>query len=352
MDRRGFVRSAVVAGAGVLSMVGTSWAQRIRVIPPPDPAEPSGMPGNVPGGPLGRLLSRVRPGAVATAGAVVAVWLEGAGEPGAPPALTLEEAQRAGDLTISERGRETVPELVVDNRGKSFVLLLAGEILLGGKQNRVLREDLLLPPLSGPRTAGVYCVEQGRWSGDRRDFEGKQSFAQPGLRGKVMEGADQRRVWQEVARSVAAAAPAPSPTASYHHVYEQPDVQRHLAQVEERLAGSRVAASALGAAAFVNGQLSGVDLFGRADLFARHWPKLLRAYAVDAYRLGKGAEPDQAALRAEVAGLLAAAGAARGTTHASAGAGHRFEFRVPRGGAALRGAALVYESQVVHAAML
>jgi len=352
MDRRGFVRSAVVAGAGVLSMAGTSRAERIRVIPPPDPAESPGMPGIVPSGPLGRFLSRVRPGAVATAGAVVAVWLEGAGEPGAPPALTLEEAQRAGELTISERGRETVPELVVDNRGTSFVLLLAGEILLGGKQNRVLREDLLLPPLSGPRTVGVYCVEQGRWSGDRREFEGKQSFAQPGLRGKVMEGADQRRVWQEVARSVAAAAPAaPSPTASYQHVYDQPEMQRHLAQVEERLHAPRTA-GALGVAAFVNGQLSGIDLFGRADLFARHWPKLLRAYAVDAYRLAAAPALDERALRAEVTAVLAAAARARGAQYPSAGAGQRVEFRVSRAGAPLRGAALVYEGHVVHAAML
>ena len=350
MDRRGFVRSAVVAGAGVLSMAGTSRAQRIRVIPPPDPAE-SGMPVIVPSGPMGRFLARVRPGAVASVGAVVAVWLEGVAEPGAPPALTLEEAQRAGALTISERGQETVPELVVENRGKSFVLLLAGEILLGGKQNRVLREDLLLPPLSGPRTVGVYCVEQGRWSGHRRDFEGKQSFAQPGLRGKVMEGADQGRVWQEVERSARAVAAAPSPTGSYQRVYEQPEVQRHLAQVEERLVAQR-SAGALGVAAFVNAQLSGIDLFGRADLFARHWPKLLRAYAVDAYRLGSVPELDERALRREVAGVLAAAGAARGGYHPSAGAGERFEFRVARAGAPLRGAALIYESQVVHAAML
>ena len=85
---------------------------------------------------------------------------------------TLEDA-RAAARSRSPSGAAVarVPDVVVDNRGKSHVLLLAGEILVGGKQNRVLREDILLPPLSGARPIGVYCVEQGRWNEGRRDFE-------------------------------------------------------------------------------------------------------------------------------------------------------------------------------------
>ena len=346
MDRRGFVRSAVVAGAGVLSMAGTSWAERIRVIPPPDPAESSGMPLIVPGRPLGRLLSRVRPGAVATAGAVVAVWLEGAGEPGAPPALTLEEAQRAGDLTISERGRETVPELVVDNRGKSFVLLLAGEILLGGKQNRVLREDLLLPPLSGPRLVGVYCVEQGRWNEGRRDFDSKASFAQPSLRREVVGQADQARVWSEVARSARIAA-APSPTGSYQQVYDKPEVQAHLAEAERGLVAP-AAERTVGAAVYVHDRFTGLDAFADPGLFARAWPKLLRAHAVEAY--GRAAGPDvlEDKLRSRVQSLLAAIGDAPVTARANVGVGRLLELRL----GAERGAALAFEGRVVHLAVL
>lgn len=57
---------------------------------------------------------------------------------------------RGATSVPTERERATVPLLVVDNRGKAHALLLAGEILLGGKQNRVVTEDVLLPPLSGP----------------------------------------------------------------------------------------------------------------------------------------------------------------------------------------------------------
>src|SRR6185312_11829911 len=97
-------------------------------------------------------------------------------------------------LLITERGSATVPELIVDNRGKLHVLLLAGEILVGGKQNRVLKEDVLLPPASGARNLGVYCVEQGRWNIGRTDFDSKSTLASPSLRSRLMQKADQAQV--------------------------------------------------------------------------------------------------------------------------------------------------------------
>ena len=125
-------------------------------------------------------------------------WLVGGAPASTVTIETLEEARASGALAITERAAPTVPELVVENRGKAHVLLLAGEILVGGKQNRVLREDILLPPLSGPRPIGVYCVEQGRWNEGRRDFESKSSFADPGLRRKVYDRVDQQSVWSAV----------------------------------------------------------------------------------------------------------------------------------------------------------
>ena len=117
---------------------------------------------------------------------------------GGPPPLeilTLDESRARGALTVVERAQPSVPELIAENRGKAYVLLLAGEILIGGKQNRVLREDLLLPPLSGPRNIGVYCVEQGRWNEGRKDFDSLGSVVQPSVRSQVLRKAEQSRIW-------------------------------------------------------------------------------------------------------------------------------------------------------------
>jgi hypothetical protein len=259
--------------------------------------------------------------------------------------VTLDEARQRGDLRIVEREHATVPTLIVENRGKSHVLLLAGEILLGGKQNRVLVEDVLLPPASGPRDIGVYCVEQGRWAGRSKEFEAKGSFAAPGLRSRLMEKTDQARVWAEVDRYARAAA-APSPSRDYQAVYEQPDVKAHVEGAARDL--GEPPAAALGAAVFVGRALAGLDLFGDPSLFARQWPKLLRAQALDAYQRPPETPADEKGLRGRVEELLRVVATAPGSARTNAGVGQLVESRVE----GHRAAALIHAGRVVHLAVL
>lgn len=295
---------------------------------------------------LARVLAGVRVGDTGRHKGLAVVWLHAAAPSPPWPVATLEEARARGALLITERELATVPELVVENRGKAYVLLLAGEILLGGKQNRVLAEDILLPPLSGPRPIGVYCVEAGRWAGRTKDFEARGSFAAPGLRSRVMERAGQDRIWAEVDR-YGRMTGAASPTRSYQEIYYTKDVAAHLVEVE-RAFDPRAAAGARGAAVFVGAGLAGLDLFVSPDLFAREWPKLLRAHALDAFRQPEPRAWEEGALRGRVEEVLRAAALAEGSLRTNAGVGELFEFRV--GG--LRGAALTYEGHVVHAGIL
>ena len=246
---------------------------------------------------------------------------------------------------ITERAQAAVPELIVENRGKVHVLLMAGEILIGGKQNRVLSEDVLMPPLSGPRNLGVYCVEQGRWNTGRTEFESKSTLAAPGLRSRLMQKADQSQVWSEVGRQ-ALAAQAPSPTSSYQEIYEKPEVKDHLKRME-RAADWAPPAGVVGAALFAGASVAGVDLFQDASLFRREWPKLLRAAALEAYRrpLLPG---DPSALRETVKSVLAQAANSEGLLRGSAGVGQLFEFAL----GASRGSALLWSGAPVHAAIL
>jgi hypothetical protein len=223
---------------------------------------------------------------------------------------------------------------------------MAGEILLGGKQNRVLTEDLLLPPLSGPRAIGVYCVEQGRWAGRAKEFDARGTFAAPGLRSKVLERAGQGHVWAEVDQYARRAA-APSATGSYQAIYDKPEVKAHMEEAERGL-DARAASGALGAAVFVGRTLAGLDLFFDPGLFAREWPKLLRAQALEVYGRPNAADGDEATARGRVEELLRVAAKVEGSLKTNAGAGRLFEFRA----AGQRGSALVFESRVVHAAIV
>jgi len=259
-----------------------------------------------------------------------------------PDWLTLEEAGDHVRVTeVSEAG--TVPFLKVVNEADQPLLLLDGEELVGAKQNRILNTTVLVAA-HAEVIIPVSCVEQGRWNEVRKDFESRSSVVQPSVRSEVLGKADQGRIWSGVAAATRAARAA-APTGSYQAVYESSEVRGHLDRTTRPL--EIPVAGALGAAVFVGQSLAGVDAFHADTLFAREWPKLLRAYALDAY----GATPggwDEAAARTRVDGLLRGAARAVGTIRASAGAGRLFEFAIDN----RRGAALLVEGQALHLAIL
>jgi len=340
MPRRTFLGFTALAA---LAAARPAIADPRRILAPPDAAAP------VPSGrlpELERAMRGLRIGNATPHGALTVFWLASAAAASPLTIETLQEARASGALAITERPSPTVPELIVDNRGKTHVLLLAGEILVGGKQNRVLREDILLPPLSGQRPIGVYCVEQGRWTGTSAAFESKSSFADPNLRRRVYDRADQGTVWS-VVRGLTGQVAASSPTNSYQQAFEAPAVREHLGAAEQAL-DVKAAPDAVGAAVFAGTALSGLDVFSSPGLFARQWTKLLRAHAVGAYATASSAPAPQAKLRATLQTLLAAAAAAAGSLRGNAGVGQIFEFSVE----GYRGSALAHEAGIVHAAIL
>jgi hypothetical protein len=159
-----------------------------------------------------------------------------------------------------------------------------------------------------------------------------------------MARAPQSRIWSGVA-AASRDLRASSPTGSYQAIYDKPEVKAHLDGAVRRLDPAGMP-RATGAAVFVGPRLAGVDAFESPGLFAREWPKLLRAYALDAY--GGAAGWDEAAARGQVQALLRGAARVEGALRGNAGVGQLFEFGVERS----RGAALLFEAAVVHLAIL
>ena len=128
--------------------------------------------------------------------------------------LTLDEGLRSGEVIVTESGsvqplmrrRRTrrsrsgaqVNQLVLVNNSKRPLILLAGEIVTGGKQDRVIGKDRIIPAESDPVDLGVFCVEPGRWTGssDRFGVGGPLGavaapMAAPNVRAKAMADKDQ-----------------------------------------------------------------------------------------------------------------------------------------------------------------
>jgi ARG/rhodanese/phosphatase superfamily protein len=346
-NRRQFLCGCGIGLLGAVAAPSRARAERLRVLGETTDVDRPAVASQV-SLEFQRWMRAARTGHSAVHGGLLVFWLTVKDQAPALDVATLDEARRSGALLITERDQATVPELIIENRGKGHVLLLAGEILVGGKQNRVLREDILLSPLSGPRPIGVYCVEQGRWNEGRKEFESKGSLAQPGLRSKLMERPDQGRVWDQVAKAAREAAPASqSPTGSYQAIYDDSKIKDHTDEIE-RAAPLRPPALAHGAAVFAGASLPGLDLFHSPGLFAREWPKLLRAYAVETYQKMPPRDVPEAKLRAHVEAVLAQAARVEGSVRGNAGVGQLFEFRV----AGNRGAALLFEGRAIHTAIL
>ncbi len=101
--------------------------------------------------------------------------------------ITLDEGLRSGDVVVTEAGnvqglirRHSTPvvrndnaqvnRLVLVNNSKHPLLLLAGEIVSGGKQDRVIGKDRIIPAESDPVDLSVFCVEPGRWVATSQKF--------------------------------------------------------------------------------------------------------------------------------------------------------------------------------------
>src|SRR5687768_12149556 len=74
-----------------------------------------------------------------------------------PVPLTLEEAMVKGEVQVIETGQ--VNELKIENTGGEEVFIQAGDIVKGGRQDRVLMVSLLLKPHSGQVPISSFCVE-------------------------------------------------------------------------------------------------------------------------------------------------------------------------------------------------
>jgi hypothetical protein len=201
---------------------------------------------------------------------------------------TLDEALAAETLEIVETSEVgSVPLLKVLNRGDEPVLLMAGEQLVGAKQNRVLNASILAAE-RGEVTIPVSCVEAGRWHYSSRKFGSPGTMSHGKLRSllsrRVHESAargagavsKQGEVWREVGRKLACLGSV-SPSAALQQTYQ--DFQ---ARLDSLLGGLRVSPECTGCAFAIAGRIAGMDLFDKATTLTKLWPKLARAFALDA----------------------------------------------------------------------
>lgn len=193
--------------------------------------------------------------------------------------LTLDEAVAQNAIVVMEKGAGQVPVLIVENRSAQFVFILSGEILVGGKQNRILREDVLLPPHSGPIDLPAYCVEQGRWVKNADGFRSDGNLASTKIRVHAQKDAPQESVWGGIA-DTAKALRQESRTGDFNEVFKGGEVAGRLSAYREEFC-KVMPRRIVGMVVARNGRFVGADLFGDTSLFFKLRSKVLDSYAMD-----------------------------------------------------------------------
>jgi hypothetical protein len=257
---------------------------------------------------------------------------------------TLDQGIAEGLVQVTEQPSASVPELLIHNRGQVLILIVDGQEIVGGKQNRVVNTSFLI----GAQTEmllPVSCVEHGRWHYTTDAFtSGEHSYHKlraakyqqvtESLRETGRPLANQQQVWEEVAERTLTTG-SYSETGSMHEIYETRD--QDLSAYQNAFP---YAAGAVGLLVALSGQVAGADLFdqpGTAEVF---WPKLLRSYALDAL-VGEAGE---SVTHAQALGFLQSMQDAGSEVYPSVALGEEVRLE----GEEVFGGGLVYQGTPVH----
>ncbi len=220
-----------------------------------------------------------------------------AGTPQLAHLKTLSEGMKTPGFRITEQkqfGRSeerTYNILTVQNKSQDTIYMLSGDVVTGGKQDRVIAQDQIVMP-GTVRNMDVFCVEQGRWSFNEAQatpsekklyaFNGYYSVASPKVRQAVQRTGSQQQVWAAVA-SVTSANGATSSTSTYAALDTENDQKSkrdaYLRFFEDKLSSEP---NVVGMVAVCGDQVLGVDIFGSPDLFRREYASLLHGFVTEA----------------------------------------------------------------------
>jgi hypothetical protein len=253
---------------------------------------------------------------------------------------TLDEALASGEAVVTEQGDylrrsrdgrlpqdfssgAQVNQLVLINRGKKPLVLLAGEVVSGGKQDRIIGKDRIVPVGAAPLPLDVFCVEHGRWTGGSDKFSAGNLMVHPSVREQAAVEQNQSQVWAAVrgetplvgqssvggvagrssSATVEGRAAAPvisagslgdvmaeaAPTQSYQKIYKSSpigiSVENFAQEIErrfDRATGDLKGEHVVGVVVAFGGEIAWSDIFASSRMFDIYRAKLLRSYAVEA----------------------------------------------------------------------
>jgi hypothetical protein len=262
--------------------------------------------------------------------------------------VTLDEALEARSIEVTEfTDVGQVTRIKIVNRSPHMVFVMAGEQLVGCKQNRVVNASMMVPSNS-EMPIPVTCVERGRWGYRSPVFSSERSSSHYRLRAMMavqtakgyqragVPSADQMAVWQEVSRKLRTMDSSSSSDAL------QEVFRNYERKLDESLNKLPAPAECNGAVFVIGGRIAGADLFDKPDTLRKLWPKLIKSCTIDA--LEPSTQRSEPTAQEEISRWLGAAASAKVESFASTGVGR--DVRIE--GEDVIGASLIVDDHPVH----
>ncbi len=214
--------------------------------------------------------------------------------------ITLQEAMERKLLLVYETS--DVNELQVENVSRELdVFIQSGDIVKGGKQDRVLAVSIIIPARSGRVKIDAFCVESGRW--EKRGGEDSTKFTSSNERIvskdlKIAANAtrSQQEVWAEVSKAQDKLAQnvggnvqaGPSKTSLQLSLEDRKVVANIDEYVKALLSAPNGKSDVIGYAFAINGKINSADVYVSNALFKKVWAKNLKATATEAVSEARG----------------------------------------------------------------
>lgn len=190
---------------------------------------------------------------------------------------------------------ESVNTLYIENISDDTVFIMAGEIVKGGKQDRLLAKDMILPPHSGKMDISVFCVESGRWNygGQKQGFGTYYTLSTSKVRYKAVKEKSQYAVWEAVDQTTKANG-ATSSTKTYTALQNsetfKTTLNEYISYFEQTLKSLE---NCIGFVGVSGDTIIGCDLFATPELFRDQMTALLNSYITEAITNGKEVTLDE-----------------------------------------------------------
>lgn len=192
--------------------------------------------------------------------------------------LTLKKGFELGLAEVKECEVSTVNTLIVKNNAVTPLILIDGEEVVGGDQNRLVNTTTIIAAKSNMKIP-VSCTEKGRWA-YKSEFKNSEYIANYKTR-RAKEYASRSKssfqnvIWSsindlEVENSFA------SPTSAMQESYEQ--LRTNHNQIINEFA---IVDGQNGVLIIIDGEIKGFEIFLNRDIYKAFHEKILKSYLID-----------------------------------------------------------------------